>query len=582
MGRPDGRPVTVPLPGRGTPSPAGRDREKTARKWAYLLCTTTYVPLVHADIEEPVREMVQELFDADERLRAAERVGARLVELNCVDRESLRITVDVLAGPLLAEDSPERVTRLLGAVAAGYAEALRRRTTEQQESMIRAVKAVAAKAIRVAKANEEDRDAMATELSLLRGQLSHQLLHDPLTGLPNRQFLTTRLEEVLNSGSPTTLYLLELNGFQLLNDGLGGRLADTLLFAVATRLRHALPVAMIARTDRACFAALDEQGPDDEHSLPAPASVVAMITETLSDATYVDDHGLALTANIGVVRSPPHGADPERLLHAADLALRLAKERGPGQWHLLTPTEAELRVRRPRLASIMPGAVETGQLAVGYRLRVNLADERPVAIDAYPRWALAGVGGTECVTLAEETGLSPSMGRWLLRTAGARAVETGLPLSVSLSPNQAAAPDLVGAVLDTLAEVSLPPARLRLAMPAPEVFDGRSQAVDNLKALTKAGVRTAVHDFTGAPSDVVRLPDLSLNTVSLAPRLVAQARTIGTKSLVTRAFSNLTALVHDAGATVSVDDLRSEPEVDWWRHAGADTATGPMFPIREQ
>jgi diguanylate cyclase (GGDEF)-like protein len=569
----------LPVP---PPSKCDKDREKIARKWAYLLCTTTYVPLVQSDLEQPLRELVAAVFDAllCDHSDLATKVGARLIELQCVDRTSLQITVDVLCGPLLATGAPpERVARLLGALSAGYAEALRVRTTGQQESMITAVKQVAMKAARAAKAHQAERDAVSTELSLLRRQLSHQLLHDALTGLPNRQFFTTRLEEVLNSGTPTTLYRLELNGFAVVNDGLGGPCTDALLIDVAARLRNAAAGrdAMVAHLDRFGFAVLHEHRP----AATPPAELVARLSEALAEIKYLDDVGLALTANIGVVQSPPHGTNPVELLQAADIALRAAQQDGPGHWRLLGRDEHKPARKLSQLAAIMPGAVESGRLAVGYRLRVDLADRRPVGVEAYPRWDEAGLTGQRCGALAEQTGLGPQVGRWLLRAAseGIRSWRTDLPLSVSLSPNQAAAADLAESVLGTLDDVSMPPGRLRLALPAAEVFDGRPRALDNLTTLVKAGVRIAVHDFHGSPSDVVRLPDLPLRTVSLSPRLVAQARSMGAKALVTQAMASLTTLVHQAGATVAVDDLRTEPEIDWWRDVGADIAGGPMFRV---
>jgi EAL domain-containing protein (putative c-di-GMP-specific phosphodiesterase class I) len=91
-----------------------------------------------------------------------------------------------------------------------------------------------------------------------------------------------------------------------------------------------------------------------------------------------------------------------------------------------------------------------------------------------------------------------------------------------------------------------------------------------------------VHDFGGNPAEVVALPDLPLHEVSLSRRLVKQARATSRTSLVTKALTNLISLIHEAGATVSVDDLRTKPETDWWREAGADTATGPLFPVQGQ
>ncbi|MFI7680697.1 EAL domain-containing protein [Actinophytocola sp. NPDC049390] len=583
--------MTTPLPnGPGDPvprSPADREkaRVKVARKWAYLISTTAYVPLKHTDIEAPLLEMVHDLFTALAAeplgLEEAERVGARLVALNCVDKSSLQCTVDVLAGPLLSDEDvrhlpPERVVRLIGAVSAGFTEAVRRRTTDQQEAMCRALMEVATKAMRAAEKRQTDFGDTSTELTLLRRQLSHQLLHDALTGLPNRQFFGTRLEEVLGSGGPTTLYRVELNGFSVFNEGLGSPNTDTLMTAIAVRLRNALSGEglMVARFDRAGFMVLQEHGEGSAR----PADVVATIMAAITETTRVAGVGLATTASVGVVQSPPHRADPVEFMQAADIALRHAKEEGPGRWRLLTPDEDAHDRRLLRFAATLPGALESGQLAVGYRLRVALADRQPVAVDAFPRWQEAGLSEQRCVELVEATGLSPKLGQWVLRDACDRLAGAALPLSVHLSGNQSAAPDLVDSVLGVLDESAMPADRLRVAMPAQEVFDGRARSMDNLSSLAAAGVGMAVHDFSGAASDVVRLAGLPLRAVALTARLVSQARGAPKKSLVAKALTGLATMVHEAGAEVAVDDIRSKQEADWWRGVGADTATGPLFP----
>lgn len=583
--------MTKPLPN-GTRGPAPRTREqrekariKVARKWAYLISTTAYVPLEQTELEQPLLEIVHELFAALAAeplgLAAAEQAGARLVSLHCVDKSSLQCTIDVLAAPLLNDDDvrklpPERVARLLGALSAGFCEATRRRTTDQQEAMCRALMEVAAKAMRAAENRQTDFGDTSTELTLLRRQLSHQLLHDPLTGLPNRQFFGTRLEEVLNSGCPVTLYRIELNGFSVFNEGLGGPRADTLMTAIAVRLRSALADEgmMVARFDRAGFTVLQEH----DTASATPAEVVAAITGAITETTHVADLGLTASASIGVVQSPPHSANPVEFLQAADIALRHAVEEGPGRWRLLMPNEDAYDRKLSRFAATMPGALENGQLEVAYRLRVGLADERPVGVDAFVRWQDAGLSGERCVELVEPTGLSPRLGQWLLMDACDRLSGAALPLSVNLSRNQSAAPDLVDAVLGALAETALPADRLQLAMPAPEVFDGRARTVDNLSSLAAAGVRTAVHDFGGDPSEVLRLAGLPLRAVALTARLVSQARGTARKSPVAKALTGVAAMVHEAGAVVAVDDIRSTREAEWWRAVGADTATGPLYP----
>lgn len=571
---------------RRSPEERDRARVRLTRKWAYLVSMTAYVPLVPTELEIPLREMVDTVFAAaagegeEAAAEAVEQVGVRLVELNCVDRKSLRTSVDILAGALLADPDlrgldrlTERVVRVIGALSGGFAEAIRKRTADQQDSMCRALMEVTRRAVADAQERANSLNEVNTELTLLQRQLGHQLLHDPLTGLPNRQFFTTRLEEMLASPGPVTLYRLELNGFPLVSDGLGRQGGERLLGAAASRILTAAgESAMVARFDGAHFAILREG--------PADPEVVDRLNHALSEPAYVEESGLATTANAGVVQCPPHGADPTELLHAADLALRHATRRGPGQWVLHQPDDDADDRRLLRLAAIMPGAWETGQVRVGYRLRVRLADLEPVAVDAFVRWPEAERAGQprhKCIDLAERTGLSQQLDGWLLRSAGERLrtwnEESGrdLPLTVSLSPNQSSAPTLVDTVLGSLAYSGLPRERLRLAMPAAELFHGREQAATNLTALAEAGVSMAVHDFDGAAGDIVYLEELPLHSVGLSAALASRAVGSPRTSLVVKALTGLVALTHLAGLPVWVDDVGAG-EVDWWRAIQVDTA----------
>ncbi|HZX68195.1 MAG TPA: MHYT domain-containing protein, partial [Candidatus Elarobacter sp.] len=71
--------------------------------------------------------------------------------------------------------------------------------------------------------------------------LQHQALHDALTGLPNRAFLNERLAAELDassrSGAPVSLALIDLDRFKEVNDTMGHHIGDTLLQAIAVRLR---------------------------------------------------------------------------------------------------------------------------------------------------------------------------------------------------------------------------------------------------------------------------------------------------------------------------------------------------------
>jgi diguanylate cyclase len=75
-------------------------------------------------------------------------------------------------------------------------------------------------------------------------RLTHQALHDPLTGLPNRAVLMEHLEHALALATRNTTKVavlsVDVDHLGLVNDSLGYHAGDQLLMAIAGRLRDSL------------------------------------------------------------------------------------------------------------------------------------------------------------------------------------------------------------------------------------------------------------------------------------------------------------------------------------------------------
>jgi PAS domain-containing protein len=160
-----------PIDEAGSPDDNSRARVKLARKWAYLISATSYIPLSHAEIERHLRELVDRLYEAmlSEPFSTDPVAGAgtRLVQLNCTGRTSLRCTLDVLGRELVAQPElrrtdrlVERVVVLLATLAADYAEAVRLLTIKRQKS----INSTLLKALRHAQRNLEASEARFDEL----------------------------------------------------------------------------------------------------------------------------------------------------------------------------------------------------------------------------------------------------------------------------------------------------------------------------------------------------------------------------------------------------------------------------------
>ncbi|WP_228122554.1 putative bifunctional diguanylate cyclase/phosphodiesterase [Saccharothrix syringae] len=412
-----------------------------------------------------------------------------------------------------------------------------------------------------------------TELMLLQGELNRQALHDVLTGLPNRQFFGTHLESAVRRADPAhgvTLLHLDLDAFGMVCDGLGRRAGEQLLVHVARRLKSvvALEKAMVARFDGDEFGILVE----NTAGTPDIATIAAAVNRELAEPVYVDGHGLALSASIGVARGTSRDQDPTELLRAADQALRRARTGRRGQWELFDPGRDLADRTAHALAVGMPGAWEQGEITVRYRPVVRLADGAVAGVEAVLHWDREGgeVPHGRIVELAEKTGLILPLGEWLLDTAGHRVQWwrngfTG-PLTVALTAHQASDADLVSRVVRVLERTGLPADRLVVGIPVAAA--AVPEAADNLGVLAEMGVRTSLDDFGLGPDDLAAARALEVDAVRVAGRLAdLRAATAGA----------LVPALRDSGVVVTVDGITAVGQAARWRDAGAHLATGPHF-----
>jgi diguanylate cyclase (GGDEF)-like protein/PAS domain S-box-containing protein len=672
-----------------------RERALLARKWAYQVTTTTYIPLSYPDIEAELLALVDRLFDA---VRGepfspdpATEVAHRLVAMNCVGPTTFRRTMDLLGKALLGHAElrgmpslPDKIVALLGTLSASYVEAVRQLTLQQQDDLNRTLivlgrdSRVALRATQtrldaffantavgigvtevdgrfldtnaaltdilgypqgdltqrtlfdlIPQADEPFvRDACAgllegflprlrqrrrlvarsgdevpvtltvsmlrepdqpdrflvlvqddSELNLLQRQLTLQTLHDVVTGLPNRQFFSTRLETALHKADPdsgVTVYHLGLDAFALVSDGLGRPAGDQVLKAVAERLKAAVTEekAVVARLDSDEFAILIENSP----TTPDVSSMVDRINRRMAEPVSVDGRGVTVSTSIGVVHRPCRDLEPTELLRASDLALRRAKARGRRQWELFDARQDADDRAEFTLAITMGSAWEAGEVQLSWRAQVELGGEALAGVEAGLRWAHPRLGQLDhgrCVELAEQTGLMPSLGDWLLHSACTRVQgwRPDVPLLLWLTDGQSVDPDLVGRVLGILDATDVKPDRLRLGVPVHLLHGDRPEPVENLRVLADAGVAMVLDGF-GAAGDLGCLEELPTTAVRISSRM----RT-GRTPLQQGALAGMIAVIHQTGATVMVDGIDTPAVADRWRDAGADMALGSHFPF---
>ena len=337
---------------------------------------------------------------------------------------------------------------------------------------------------------------------LFEEQLSHDALHDQLTGLPNQALLLDRLAVTLDGrrGDPGTVGVLAIgiDRFALVNTNLGYRVGDIALATIAERLAGALrPGQTVARLGGGEFAiALDT--PDRGAALVEAVSVLASIAKPID----ADGHALALTASVGVALAELD-VSAEELLRNATTAMHTAKEHGGARHRLFDPSQRTLGSARLSLESDLHMALDRGELHVEYQPVVVLPSGRVTGAEALLRWTHPVRGPIPPATfipLAEDTGLIQPIGRFVLEQACAQAAawnQAGftMRIAVNVSGRQLLEGAFDDEVTRVLESTGMDPSLLCLELTESTLMDDVVRVAEALRAVKRSGLSISVDDF---------------------------------------------------------------------------------------
>jgi diguanylate cyclase (GGDEF)-like protein/PAS domain S-box-containing protein len=424
---------------------------------------------------------------------------------------------------------------------------------------------------------------------LLTDRLSSQLLTDALTGLPNRQHFTSKLESTLGMVGPAgtvSLCLVNLDGFAAVNNGYGHEFGDRVLKTVARRLERAVDRerSLVARIGPDEFAVLIE----DTAATPGLDEVIGQINAELAEAEYIGGRGVGMGASIGAVRCRAEEMSAAELFRAADTALRTAKATGRRQWAGFHPRDDGPTRARHALAAELPAAWENGQLEIAYEPVVRIADEHAVAAHPVLVWERDDgetLDHRDCVTLAERSGMSVQLGPSMLAEVCARlaelrealAGESGALLRLQLTRLQSGDGDLVRAVRLALENSGARPGQLEIGLDTAAVLDQYGEARDNLETLTGIGVSTGLCGFQGGPRELDLVADTAVRTVTLGADGAGAAGRETAGPVLRAETERLVRAIVAGGRECAVIDVRTEAEARWWAAAGVTTVQGGVF-----
>ncbi|MDT0269423.1 bifunctional diguanylate cyclase/phosphodiesterase [Streptomyces sp. DSM 44915] len=419
--------------------------------------------------------------------------------------------------------------------------------------------------------------ALESTLWMANARAADQLL-DPLTGLPNRQWLLARTTELL--AEPTDeqrrvgLILIDLDSFRAINDTLGHLTGDRLLLRIADRVRTRLPAgAQLVRLGGDEFAVLLP----DAGSATAAQRTARSVIGALDAPLQLEGLSLMVEASAGVAVHPQHATEAEGLLRRADVAMYLAKRDRTGV-EVYEASRDRNTPDRLALLSDLRRALDAGQLELHYQPKVRF-DGAVAGLEALIRWQHPERGRIppdEFIAIAEASGLMPRLTEYVLESAlrqvaSWHAAGLAVPVAVNVSPRDVHAPGFAGAVAARLARHQVPPAALQLEITEHAMLADPRRAADTLAALVGHGVRMSLDDFGTGYSSLVHLRRLPVSELKIDRSFVARLTVDAQDAEIVRCTVDL---AHSLGLLVVAEGVEDDETWERLRDLGCDAVQG--------
>jgi len=419
----------------------------------------------------------------------------------------------------------------------------------------------------------------AATIAAGENRMRYLALHDPLCGLPNRNFFGERLEQgiagVKHGGPPAAVFYIDLDHFKDVNDTLGHPIGDELIRSVTLRLSHTMRGDdLVARLGGDEFAVITAASSE-------PAALLDIghrIIQTLCAPYSVSGHTIVIGASIGVALIDQRSGAAADIMRYADMALYRAKNEGRNRACIYDAVmDADLSQRK-LVEQDLRETIESDSLRVFYQPIFNASGEKVIGVEALARWLHPTRGFIppgEFIPIAEHSGLIVELGQRVLRRACLDGKAwPGITVSVNVSPIQFRRLDFVSMVERTLEETGFDPARLELELTESTLLGNVDSAEAAMRRLKALGVQLALDDFGTGYSSLLYLRRFPFDKLKVDRSFVLSIEKAADAAAIVHA---VVSLGRGLGMKVTAEGVETAEQHLFLRAAGVHYMQGYRF-----
>jgi diguanylate cyclase len=430
------------------------------------------------------------------------------------------------------------------------------------------------------------------ELVDARNSMAFIAVHDGLTGLHNRSFLTDHFDTLIKGAhrrrERLAVVQLDLDRFKQINDTLGHPAGDYVLVVTAQRMRDSCRASdLCARLGGDEFVMILNGAGGTEDINMVARRILAQINEPI----IFQGTTILPGASAGIAVYPVDADNAGDLLVHADLALYSAKKMGGGNFSFFSEELRRELDYRKQLEHDIRVAIETKAFQVYFQPQVSLTNGAISGIEALVRWNHAERGMIppgEFIPVAEKCGFMPEIGRIVIAKAINEAAEwnrAGIAfgrLAVNVSGSELREPDFDRFLFDTLEKAGLPPQKLSLEIVESVILDDEKTGIAaKLRQIRAAGVHLELDDFGTGYASLSHVNPNEIDRLKIDRRFVQNIHENGDNSKIVRA---ITELARGLGISIVAEGAETEAELDSLMAIGCDQVQGYSiaFPMPQE
>jgi diguanylate cyclase (GGDEF)-like protein/PAS domain S-box-containing protein len=414
--------------------------------------------------------------------------------------------------------------------------------------------------------------------------LEHEVNHDPLTGLANRNLLWDRLEQALHAAqrnkSLVAVIFFDLNKFKQINDTLGHEVGDQVLRVVAKRLQ-----ATVRDTDTVARLSGDEfvLVLADQPSLRFTVRMIERLRANLIKPVAYDSQEIEVGASIGISVFPHDGATAFELVRAADVAMYHSKADGKGDVHFFSADMRSTAEAKQQMEKSMREAMENNEFFLAFQPRYCLKTRRMMGVEALLRWRHPEQGvllPASFLAEAEENGLIVPFGHWVIEHScmlAQRLKQLGhhdIAVSFNASYREFSEKDYVDRIEDAVRRFKLGPGSLELELKEDQLMRDQRTTRQIVDRIYRLGVRITVDDFGDGLSSLRYLQDLPASRLKMSSSLLRELGPSGRGGVMAKTMIDIG---HNLHIDVLAEGVETREQYDFLLASGCDEIQGNYF-----